>query len=87
MHIHDSQNAISASVHVPQPVIAAVHCVAFILALDTLTMMLCAVDVHWATSGTSFSTKEVDVGLEANLGMLMQVPKLVRNALPQQISR
>ena len=57
-HLHDFQNTISTLADVPQPVIATVHCVALRLALDTLTMVLCAIDVRWATSSPSFSTKE-----------------------------
>ena len=52
--------------------------VAFGLALDTL----CAVDVRGAASDVSFTIKDVDVGLEADLGTLTQMPKLVENAFP-----
>ena len=50
----------------------------FRIALD----MLCAVDVRWAASDVSFSSKDVDVGLEADLGTPTQMPKLVGNAFP-----
>ena len=75
-HVRDFQNAISAPARIPQPVIAAVHGVAFGLALDAL----CAVDVRWAASDAVFSIKEVDVGLAADIGTLARVPKLVGNA-------
>jgi enoyl-CoA hydratase/carnithine racemase len=45
-------------------------------ALDTL----CTVDVRWAASDDSFSIKDVDVGLEADLGTPTWVPKLIGNA-------
>ena len=38
--------------------------------------------VRCAASGVSFSTKDVDVGLEVDLGSLSQTPKLVGNAFP-----
>jgi delta(3,5)-delta(2,4)-dienoyl-CoA isomerase len=57
-------------------VIAAVHGLAYGLGLDAL----CAVDVRWAASDATFSIKEVDVGLAADLGTLARGPKLVGNA-------
>jgi delta(3,5)-delta(2,4)-dienoyl-CoA isomerase len=75
-HLRDFQNAIGAPARIPQPVIAAVHGVAYGLALDAL----CAVDVRWAASDAVFSIKEVDVGLAADTGTLARVPKLVGNA-------
>ena len=38
--------------------------------------------VRWAASGVSFSAKDVDVGLEADLGTLSQMPELVGSAIP-----
>jgi delta(3,5)-delta(2,4)-dienoyl-CoA isomerase len=75
-HLRAFQNAIAAPARIPQPVIAAVHGLAYGLALDAL----CAVDVRWAASDAAFSIKEVDVGLAADLGTLARAPKLVANA-------
>jgi delta(3,5)-delta(2,4)-dienoyl-CoA isomerase len=75
-HLLSFQNAIGAPARIPQPVIAAVHGVAFGLALDLLSV----VDVRWAASDAAFSIKEVDVGLAADTGTLARVPKLVGNA-------
>ena len=74
-HVRACQHAIGAPARIPQPVIAAVHGVAFGLALDALG----AVDVRWAAADASFSIKEVDVGMAADLGTLARVPKLVGN--------
>jgi Delta3,5-Delta2,4-dienoyl-CoA isomerase len=52
-----------------------VHGVTFGLALDALS----AVDVRWAATDASFSIKEVDVGLAADLGTLARMPKLIGN--------
>ena len=48
--------------------IAAVHSVAFGLALDA----------RWAASDAVFSVKEVDVGLVVDTGTLARVPKFVQ---------
>ena len=75
-HLHDFQNAIGAPVCIPQREIAAVHGVAFGLALDALY----AVDVHQAAFDAASNSKEVDFGLPADLGTPAWVPKLVGNA-------
>ena len=74
-YIRDFQRAISAPTRTPQPVIGAIHGVAFGLALDLLS----ALDVRLAASDTSFSIKEVDVGLAADIGTLARLPRLVGN--------
>ncbi|KAH9960036.1 ClpP/crotonase [Lactifluus volemus] len=74
-HLLAFQHAIGAPSRIPQPVIAAVHGVTFGLALDALS----AVDVRWAATDASFSIKEVDVGLAADLGTLARMPKLIGN--------
>lgn len=75
-HVHEFQRAIGAPARIPQPVIAAVHGLAFGLAVDAL----CATDVRWAAADAAFSIKEVDVGLAADIGTLARVPRLVGNA-------
>ncbi len=69
-YIRTFQHAINAPARIPQPVIAAVHGLAYGLALDAL----CAVDVRWAASDATFSIKEVDVGLAADIGTLARGP-------------
>ncbi|KAI9437304.1 ClpP/crotonase [Lactarius indigo] len=74
-HVRDFQHAIGAPARAPQPVIAAVHGVAFGLALDALG----AVDVRLAAADAAFSIKEVDVGLAPDIGTLARLPRLVGN--------
>lgn len=75
-YVRDFQHAIAAPARAPQPVIAAVHGLAFGLALDALS----AVDVRLAAADAAFSIKEVDVGLAADIGTLARLPRLVGNA-------
>ena len=74
--MRDFQHAIGAPARTPQPVIAAVHGLAFGLALDALS----AVDVRLAAADAAFSIKEVDVGIAADIGTLARLPRLVGNA-------
>ncbi|KAI9431424.1 ClpP/crotonase, partial [Lactarius indigo] len=74
-HVRDFQHAIGAPARAPHPVIAAVHGVAFGLALDALG----AVDVRLAAADAAFSIKEVDVGLAPDIGTLARLPRLVGN--------
>lgn len=69
-YVRAFQHAIGAPTRIPQPVIAAVHGLAYGLAID----LLCAVDVRWAASDAKFSIKEVDVGLAADVGTLARAP-------------
>jgi len=74
-HILEFQAAISAIERCRQPVIGAVHGIAYGLAID----ILCACDVRYAASNTIFAIKEVDVGLAADIGSLARLPKVTGN--------
>ncbi|PCH33020.1 ClpP/crotonase [Wolfiporia cocos MD-104 SS10] len=69
------QRSISSIERCPYPVIAAVHGVAYGLAVD----IIAACDVRYAASNASFSIKEVDIGLAADIGTLARLPKLAGN--------
>jgi len=74
-HLKEFQHAIAAPERCPFPVIVATHGLALGLAID----IIAACDVRYAASNTSFSIKEVDVGLAADIGTLARLPKLTRN--------
>lgn len=74
-HVRDFQEAISWFEYVEKPVIAAVHGVAFGLAIDIMS----ACDIRYSTHDARFSIKEVDVGLAADIGTLQRFPKIVGN--------
>ncbi|CAG7849472.1 Delta(3,5)-Delta(2,4)-dienoyl-CoA isomerase, mitochondrial; Flags: Precursor [Serendipita indica DSM 11827] len=71
-HILVFQAAISSIEKCLKPVIAACHGLCLGLAID----ILCATDVRYAASSSSFSIKEVDVGLAADIGTLSRMPKI-----------
>jgi len=74
-HIKEFQHAIAAPERCPFPVIVATHGLALGLAIDIIS----ACDVRYAASNTSFSIKEADVGLAADIGTLARLPKLTGN--------
>ncbi|KAF8587519.1 ClpP/crotonase [Ramaria rubella] len=74
-HILHFQSCISAIEETPQPVIGAVHGIAFGLAIDILS----ACDIRYAATSSLFSIKEIDVGLAADIGTLSRIPKITGN--------
>jgi len=69
------QHAISAPERCPFPIIAAVHGPVIGLGMDIIS----ACDVRYAASDATFSIKEVDVGLAADIGTLAHLPKITSN--------
>ncbi|KAF4566213.1 hypothetical protein EYR40_001976 [Pleurotus pulmonarius] len=74
-HILEFQRAIGAPERCPVPVIAAVHGLVLGLGIDIIGYC----DVRLAASNASFSIKEVDVGLAADIGTLSTIPKATGN--------
>ncbi|KAI6026426.1 ClpP/crotonase-like domain-containing protein [Pisolithus microcarpus] len=70
------QAAMSSPERCPVPVIAAVHGVAYGLAVD----LIAACDIRYAASNTRFSIKEVDVGLAPDIGTLARLRHISSNA-------
>ncbi|GJE89223.1 ClpP/crotonase [Phanerochaete sordida] len=74
-HIAQFQDSIAAPERCPVPVIAAIHGVAYGLAIDIMS----ACDVRYAAENARFSVKEVDIGLAADIGTLARLPKITGN--------
>ncbi|KAJ7593366.1 Delta2-dienoyl-CoA-isomerase [Mycena floridula] len=73
--IREFQAAISIPDRCPFPVIAAVHGLVIGLGMD----MISACDIRYAASNSSFTIKEVDIGLAADIGTLAFLPKIAGN--------
>ncbi|KAI6230460.1 Delta(3,5)-Delta(2,4)-dienoyl-CoA isomerase, mitochondrial [Aphelenchoides fujianensis] len=58
-----------------KPVITAIHSHCF----GAATSLVTAADVRYASKDATFSIKEVDVGLAADVGVLQRIPKIVGN--------
>ncbi|KAE8259953.1 hypothetical protein A4X13_0g677 [Tilletia indica] len=74
-HIKHFQAAISSIEKCGKPVIAAVHGIAYGLALDLMS----ACDIRYVASCARMSIREVDIGLAADIGTLQRFPKTVGN--------
>lgn len=73
--IQEFQDALTQMERCHKPVVAAVHNVAYGLAVDLLS----AVDIRYAAEDVRFSIREVDAGLAADIGTLQRFPKIVGN--------
>ncbi|KAF8800995.1 Delta2-dienoyl-CoA-isomerase [Phlegmacium glaucopus] len=69
------QHAIGAPERAPFPVIAAVHGHVIGLGVD----LIAACDIRYAASNSTFSVKEVDIGLAPDIGSLSYLPKITGN--------
>ncbi|TRM70369.1 ClpP/crotonase-like domain-containing protein [Schizophyllum amplum] len=74
-YIRTFQAAIRATERCHFPVIAALHGHVIGLGVDIASMC----DVRYAAADASFSIKEVDVGLAADIGTLAYLPKITGN--------
>ncbi|KAI6153034.1 ClpP/crotonase-like domain-containing protein [Pisolithus tinctorius] len=75
-HVLSFQAAISSPERCPVPVIAAIHGVAYGLAVD----IIAGCDIRYAASDTTFSIKEFDVGLAPDIGTLARLRHIFSNA-------
>ncbi|KAG2004231.1 enoyl-CoA hydratase/isomerase [Coprinopsis cinerea AmutBmut pab1-1] len=69
------QEAIGKPEQAPFPVIAAIHGWCIGLGVDLTSIC----DIRYAASNTTFSIKEVDIGLAADIGTLAYLPKITGN--------
>lgn len=69
------QACFTAIVDCPVPVIAAVHGVCYGAGVDVIA----ACDIRLASSNATFSVKEVDIGIAADVGTLQRLPRIVGN--------
>ncbi|SCV70102.1 BQ2448_1496 [Microbotryum intermedium] len=70
------QDAVSAIERCDKPVIAAVHGICLGGGID----IIASADIRYAAEGSTFSIKEVDVGLAADVGSLQRLPKTTASA-------
>ncbi|KAL8841985.1 MAG: hypothetical protein Q9176_002923 [Flavoplaca citrina] len=75
-HITTFQSCLSALENCPKPIIAVLHGYVYGLGID---LSLCT-DIRICTPLTTFSVKEVDIGLAADVGTLSRLGKAVGNA-------
>ncbi|KAF1354786.1 enoyl-CoA hydratase/isomerase family protein [Delphinella strobiligena] len=69
-YIHTFQSCITSISACEKPVLAILHGISYGLALD----ISLAADIRLCAANTSFSVKEVDIGLAADIGTLSRLP-------------
>jgi enoyl-CoA hydratase len=77
--ILDLQDALTSIERCRKPVLAAIHGACIGAGVDLITCC----DMRYASSDASFSIREIDVGMTADVGTLQRLPKIV----PQGIAR
>ncbi|MCG6937976.1 MAG: crotonase/enoyl-CoA hydratase family protein [Gammaproteobacteria bacterium] len=80
--IVELQNAISAAESCSKPILAAIHgaCLGGGVGLVT------ACDMRYATHDASFSVKEVDMAIVADVGTLQRLPRLTGDGLARELA-
>jgi enoyl-CoA hydratase/carnithine racemase len=80
--ILDLQDTLSSIEHCRKPVLAAIHgaCVG-----GGVDLVACC-DMRYAADGASFSIKEVDIGMTADVGTLQRLPKIINPALVRELA-
>jgi len=71
--LRQTQACFTAIETCPVPVVAAMHGVCIGAGID----MVCCADIRLATHDTTFSVREVQLGLAADVGTLQRLPKIV----------
>jgi enoyl-CoA hydratase len=80
--IQDLQDCITAIEHCSKPVIAAIHGSCIGGGVDIIT----ACDLRYCTRKATFSVKEVDLGIVADLGTLQRLPRIVSPAVAAELA-
>jgi enoyl-CoA hydratase len=80
--IQDLQDCITAIEHCRKPVIATVHGSCIGGGVDIIT----ACDMRYATRQATFSVKEVDLGIVADLGTLQRLPRIVAPGVAAELA-
>jgi len=80
--ILDLQDCLTAIERCRKPVLAAVHGYCFGGGVD----LICACDMRYCCVDASFSIKEIDVGMTADVGTLQRLPKLIGEGMVRELA-
>ncbi len=80
--ILDLQDTLSAIERCRKPVIAAIHGVCFGGGVD----MAACCDLRYASVDATFSIKEIDIGMTADVGTLQRLPKIINPAVVRELA-
>lgn len=82
LSILELQGTITAIEHCRKPVIASIHAACIGGGIDLIS----ACDLRYCSAQASFSIKEVDVGLTADVGTLQRLPKLIGEGMARELA-
>lgn len=80
--ILDLQDTLSSLERCRKPVLAAIHGACIGGGIDLIT---CA-DMRYCSSDASFSIKEIDIGMVADVGTLQRLPKLIGDGMARELA-
>ena len=80
--ILDMQDTLSSLERCRKPVLASVHGACIGGGVD----LICCADMRYASAEASFSIKEVDIGMVADVGTLQRLPKLIADGVARELA-
>jgi len=80
--ILDLQDTLTALERCRKPVLAAVHGACIGGGID----LICCADMRYCSADASFSIKEIDIGMTADVGTLQRLPKLVGEGITRELA-
>ncbi|MDD2810010.1 crotonase/enoyl-CoA hydratase family protein [Rhodoferax sp.] len=80
--ILDLQDTLTSLERCRKPVLAAVHGACIGGGID----LICCADMRYCSSDASFSIKEIDIGMTADVGTLQRLPKLVGEGITRELA-
>jgi len=80
--ILDFQDTVTSIERCRKPSLAAIHGVCLGGGVD----LICCTDLRYASADASFSIKEIDIGMTADVGTLQRLPKLIPPAVVRELS-
>ena len=80
--ILDLQDTLTSLERCRKPVLAAIHGACVGGGID----LICACDMRYCSADASFSVKEVDVGMTADVGTLQRLPRLIGEGMARELA-
>lgn len=80
--ILDLQDCLTSLERCRKPVLAAVHGACVGGGID----LICCTDMRYCSADASFSIKEIDLGMTADVGTLQRLPKLISEAMVRELA-
>ena len=80
--ILDLQDTLSSLERCRKPVLAAIHGACIGGGID----LICCADMRYCSADASFSIKEIDIGMTADVGTLQRLPRLVGEGMARELA-